>query len=34
MLIAVPLLGEKMSVMAVGFCLAIVGTVALSRKLK
>lgn len=34
MLIAVPLLGERISVMAIAFCMAIIGTVALSRKLK
>jgi drug/metabolite transporter (DMT)-like permease len=34
MLVAVPLLGEKMTAMAVGFCVAIILCVALSRKLK
>lgn len=34
MLIAVPLLGERISVMAITFCLAIIATVALSRQLR
>jgi drug/metabolite transporter (DMT)-like permease len=34
MIVAVPLLGETMTAMAVGFCLAIILCVALSRKLK
>lgn len=34
MLFAVPLLGERITLTAIGFCLAIIATVALSRKLR
>ena len=34
MIFAVPLLGETITTMAMGFCLAIIATVALSRKLR
>lgn len=34
MLFAVPLLGERITLTAMGFCLAIIATVALSRKLR
>ena len=34
MMLAVPLLGESISVMALAFCLAVIATVALSRKVR
>ncbi len=34
MLIAVPLLGERITPMSLGFCAAIIGVVAMSRKLR
>ena len=34
MIFAIPLLGEKLSALAVGFCLAIIATVAMSRRVK
>ena len=34
MLFAVPILGERLTPLAMGFCLAIIATVAMSRKVK